>query len=407
MKNKSIWIINQYTGSNKHGQQTRFYHIGKELIKEGYHVSIISGSYSHQFTKQPIAKKIITKEKINELNYYWIKTIPYKNPAGIKRFINMIIFSINLNLMFFKKIKKPNIIIISVPSLFPILNALLFKLLYKSKIILDVRDLWPLTFIKLHNYSKLHPLIITFLILEKIAYKYSDKVISTLNNSWKYMVKHGLKKDNFIYTPIGFEKDNYKITKPKNNILENLKNKKQIKIGYIGSITKANNIENLLNTAKQLNQNKNFIFIIIGDGAEKNNIVKKYKKYENIKFFNKVKHIDVPFYMNECDILYKGNLNNELYKYGISPLKLIEYMYAQKIIIHATNIENDPVQEAKCGFSIESQNSTQLEDCIIAISKMNEETKKTYGKNGKEFVLKNYNYTNITKSLITTINSIK
>ena len=32
---------------------------------------------------------------------------------------------------------------------------------------------------------------------------------------------------------------------------------------------------------------------------------------------------------------------------------------------------------------------------------------KRVGKNGKEFVLKNYNYTNITKSLITTINSIK
>ncbi len=318
----------------------------------------------------------------------------------------MIIFSLNLNSIFLIKINKPDIIIVSTPSLFPIINALIFKLIYKSKIILDVRDLWPLTFIELNNFSKYHPLSIIFGLLEKISYTYADKVISTLNNSWKYMIKYGLKKENFLYTPIGFKNENKKIKIPKNNILLKIKNKKSIKIGYLGSITKSNNLTNLLEAAKYLQNDVKFIFIIIGDGAHKNYLEQKYKSLKNVYFLNKVNYEEVPFYLNEIDILYKGNLNKSIYKYGISPLKLAEYMYSEKIIIHATNIENDPIKLSKAGFSIESDKPEKVVECIKQISKMSAQEKEVYQKNGKKYVLEHFNYEKISNSIIDLINSM-
>jgi hypothetical protein len=38
--NKTLWIINEYTGSPYHGMEFRHYYLGKELVKRGYNVYI-------------------------------------------------------------------------------------------------------------------------------------------------------------------------------------------------------------------------------------------------------------------------------------------------------------------------------------------------------------------------------
>lgn len=45
----NIWIINEYAGSPYHGMEFRHYYLGKEFLKQGHNVTIISASYSHLF----------------------------------------------------------------------------------------------------------------------------------------------------------------------------------------------------------------------------------------------------------------------------------------------------------------------------------------------------------------------
>jgi len=43
---KRIWIINEYAGSPYYGMEFRHYYLGKEIVKFGYKVNIISSNYS-------------------------------------------------------------------------------------------------------------------------------------------------------------------------------------------------------------------------------------------------------------------------------------------------------------------------------------------------------------------------
>ena len=70
---KRIWIINEYAGSSYYGMEFRHYYLGKELVKLGYKVNIISSNYSHLFKNFPEPGK----EKIDGIDYFWIKTFNY------------------------------------------------------------------------------------------------------------------------------------------------------------------------------------------------------------------------------------------------------------------------------------------------------------------------------------------
>ena len=55
--------------------------------------------------------------------------------------------------------------------------------------------------------------------------------------------------------------------------------------------------------------------------------------------------------MQRCDILYRASPGLNLDKYGISPLKINEYMYSKTPIVHVFDLEEqDMVKMAKMWY---------------------------------------------------------
>ena len=89
---KNIWIINEYAGSPYHGMEFRHYYLGKELVKLGNKVTIISSSYSHLFKNLPNKKK----ENISGVDYLWLKTFNYGNSHNKKRVLKWFLFTFKI-----------------------------------------------------------------------------------------------------------------------------------------------------------------------------------------------------------------------------------------------------------------------------------------------------------------------
>ena len=97
-------------------------------------------------------------------------------------------FSFNLfkYLFFNKKFGKVDYVIASSPDLFTGFISYLFAKKHLSKFIFEVRDIWPLSQIELHNFSKYHPMIIIFKFIENLLHRKADIVISnhlTINST--------------------------------------------------------------------------------------------------------------------------------------------------------------------------------------------------------------------------------
>ena len=94
--NKNILIINEYAGSPYHGMTFRHYYLAKEWINKGYNVTILSASYSHNFKNCPIVddNKLVTDEKIDGINYIWMKVPKYNDSFDKKRVLKWFYFAL-------------------------------------------------------------------------------------------------------------------------------------------------------------------------------------------------------------------------------------------------------------------------------------------------------------------------
>ena len=93
------------------------------------------------------------------------------------------------------------------------------------------------------------------------------------------------------------------------------------------------------------------------------------------------------------DACYIGLKKENLFKYGVSPNKLFDYMYRAKPIVYAIDSgKNDIVKLAKCGISVEAQNSEAIANAIKKLYEMQKEQREELGKRGKEYVIEHFTY---------------
>ena len=399
MKN-NIWIINQYCGSKVHGMNFRSWYFAKELKKKGYNPHIISASYSHLFYKLPITKGKFTLEDVDGIPFTWVKVSKYKGSQSIGRVLVMIQFMLNLFFLPKKKLKNPDVIIVSSLSPLPIINAYLWSIKYKAKLIFEVRDIWPLSLVEIGGFSKLNPLVLFFGWFEKFAYKKADKVISLLPNAKPHMESRGMNKDKFVHIPNGLNLEEMKKSKELDKSISNLIPKKKFIVGYTGSLGASNAMEYLIEASNQLENNENIHFVIFGKGQHLEKLKNNAKK--NVSFLGQIDKSQIQSAISFFDVCYIGWHNHPLYRFGISPNKIFDYMYGGKPIIHSVNTFNDFVQIAEAGISIPPENPKEIANVVSEISKLEDEKLKEWGENGKKYVEENHTFSHLTELLIST-----
>ena len=313
----------------------------------------------------------------------------------------MIQFMINLIFLPKKKLQKPDVIIVSSLSPLPIVSAYFWSKKYKAKLLFEVRDIWPLSLIEIGGFSKLNPLVLFFGWFEKFAYKRADKVISLLPNAKPHMESRGMNKDKFIHIPNGFNMEEMKKSKDLDKSIANLIPKNKFIVGYTGSLGASNAMEYLIKASNYLEKNENIHFVIFGKGQHLEKLKNNAKN--NVSFLGEIDKSQIQSAISYFDVCYIGWHNHSLYRFGISPNKIFDYMYSGKPIIHSVNTSNDIVQIAEAGISLEPENPGEIANKIIEISKMGNEILKKWGENGKKYVEENHTYSHLTQLLISTI----
>jgi len=394
---KTIWIINDYAGSPHHGMTYRHYYLAKEWIKKGYKVYIITASYSHFLRKFPNVNKNFKIEKIDGINYVWVKVPKYNNSWDKKRVVKWFVFSFKLLFLPFLKIDKPDVIIASPTAPFFVLPAYKLAKKFKSKFIFEIRDIWPLTLVELGNFSANHPFIKFMGWFEKFGVKKSDYIVSTLQNYGEHL-KNNLKiNKNFIWINNGVSLEEMSKIEPLDKNTEEKIPKDKFIVGYTGTIGVANAIEYLLKAAELLIGYKDIHFVIVGNGKEKENLQQRYANLNNITFIEPIKKQQVQSILKFFDVCYIGWNKEKIYNYGISPNKLFDYMYSEKPILHSYDGKNDIVKLANCGVTVEPENPKAISNAILKLYNMSEQNRKKLGQNGKKYVLEYFTYDKLAK----------
>lgn len=400
--------INHYAGSDVHGMAFRPFYLAKEWQKKECEVLILAASFSHLRKINPSFEGFCLDEEIEGINFRWYKTNKYEG-NGYKRFLNMFLFLIGL----WKDIRaligfRPTHVISS--STYPMDSFLASYISKKSgaKHIHEVHDLWPLSPMTIGKMSKYHPFILLTQFAEDFVCKSCDKCISILPMTKKYLVSRGLDCKKFAYIPNGFDGESWsaKVILPEElqSKLQNIRNESNFILGYTGAFGIPNSLDNVLNAMSQISNN-DIKAILIGDGHEKSRLVQRIEREElkNVIILDPVEKRYIPEILKFFDAAYLGAPNFSLYQFGVTPNKLIEYMKSRLPIIWALKAGNDPVLEARCGYSIEPEHPQQLKEAIIKMYNLDRSKLHIMAENAYTYANSNFSYEIIAKQFLDNI----
>jgi len=412
----NILYINHYAGSKKHGMAFRPYYLSKEWIKSDIHkVNIVASSYSHLRNIQPNVSKDLSNEFIDGIQYSWIKTIEYKS-NGVKRFINILQFILKLFKYsnYFVKKNKPDIVIAS--STYPMDIWPAYNIAKKSgaTLIFELHDVWPLSLIEAGGLSKIHPFVVISAIAEKSVYKLSDKIISMLPAIHEHCRYNNYDLSKVTVIPNGIDikewvtPDASLIPTNIKKIIDLAKMNKQRVLCYTGAHGLPNDLDNLLDAAKNL-KTESVIFLLIGNGNHKNKLLKRVETeiIDNVYMFESIPKKTIPSILDSCHIAFIGAKNQPLYRFGISPNKIMDYMMSGTPIISAINAGNDPVKDAGCGISVIPQDSLMLSEAIKSLCALSDEELSKMGLAGQAYAIENYAYHNLASQFLSVLENKK
>jgi len=403
----NIAIVNHYAGGPGFGMEFRPYYLAREWEKAGHKVIVVAASFSHLRSKQPAVGSAVKQDTIDGVEYLWLRINSYEG-NGIGRILSIFNFTFKLYTKLGKALRKfkPDLIIAS--STYP-LDNLPLKFLskkFKAKFCYEVHDLWPQSPMELGGYSKYHPFIMVMQYAENFAYRNADLVVSILPKTLDHMVSHGLTPDKFCYIPNGIVLDEWETNNTghtHDEFLKKLKREHKTIVGYLGGHAISNALDTLIEAASLAQtSNPNLAFVLVGGGSEKQRLMNKAKelKLYNLFFLEPVPKNCVPAVLHSMDILYLGWHNNPLYRFGISPNKLMDYMMAGKPIVHAVNAANDFVADSGCGISVDPDNPALIVSALSRIAEMSKEEQGKIGAKGREFVIKNHDYKVLAQKFI-------
>jgi glycosyltransferase involved in cell wall biosynthesis len=391
---KVIWIVNHYAGSRVHGMEYRHYYLAQQFQRLGLRPVILCAAFHHLLTKLPQEESA----EVDGIPYVWIRTCRYeKNDA--RRVLNMVEFSARLALRSPRHLPRPDVVIASSPHPFVALNGRRFARKYGAKLIFEVRDLWPLTLLEVGGHSPRHPFVRAMARAERLGYEKADYTVSLLGGAKDYMVAHGLEENKFVYIPNGIEpeaapQDAEELPQEHRRVLGALKHLGKLIVLYSGAHGPANALGTVIEAARLLQDEPRLHFLLVGQGPEKQALQQRAEQagLKNITFLPPVARTQMPALTRSADLGYLGLQKQDLFRYGVSPNKLFEYMSAALPVVFAIDTGYDEVARARCGFSIPAENPPALAEVLRRAVQMPADERRETGERGRRYVQSTHTY---------------
>ncbi len=405
MAKKVIWLVNEYNFPDY--ERSRQTNLCRLLDERGYDAYIISGSSLNKGNTNRINdnRKFVFIQA-PEAKGYMIKTSNYSKTY------ERVFVALQFQHRLWKlrnQLPKPDVIVSDFAGLFG--NVFLkWKKKYGTKVIYDILDLWPEGFVDL-GYIKKDSFIAKLLYrMEHKSYREADGIIFSMQGGRDYIVDKGWSKvvggdvdtSNIGYLNNGVNLKQVDKQKDEYVLQDADLDTDKFKVVYLGSISKMNGLDVLVETAKVLQErgNEKVAILVYGYGNQEEQLKKMVADYglKNIKFKGK---LDFEYGLN---VLSRGNLNiftfrdSPLWKYGVSPNKLFMYFASGKPVLSMIKPNYDLVEGKKAGVSVVN-NPNVVADAIERFCKMDKDEYDSYCRNARA-TAEEYDYKNLVQVLI-------
>jgi len=227
--------------------------------------------------------------------------------------------------------------------------------------------------------------------MESFVYEKADYITVHSSGNKKHIVSKGINPDKVKIIPNWVDTE---FIKPTNRIngfrIQHSLGKKFI-VSFAGTMGYSQDLDIILESANILEEYKDILFLLVGDGLEKARLEKKAEELnlKNVKFLPLQPRGRYPDVLNASDVSLV-TLKKKV-KTPVVPSKLLSIMSSGRPVLGSMNLDGDAprlIIDANCGICVEAEDTEGLSQAILKLyqdSNLRENLKK----NGRDYVEKN------------------
>jgi glycosyltransferase involved in cell wall biosynthesis len=386
-----LLLINHYAGTPALGMEYRPYLLAREWVRSGHQVEIWAASHSHVRRRQPTPGR----ERIDGIDYRWFATPVYAS-NGLGRLRNVLSFLRQTwhAAGHLAAAHKLDVVIASSTYPMDIWVARRIARLTGARLVFELHDLWPLSLIELSGMSPRHPFALWCAAAERVACREADLVVSMLPCVQDHLMARGLDPARLLIVPNGISPADW--AAPPEPLREDVaqaiaaqRAAGRAVLGYAGSMGLPNALDTLLDAAGGLG-GLPLAVVMVGDGLERERLLRRVADEglaARVQCLPPIPKAQVPAFLAAIDIAYLGWQRVPIYRFGIAPNKLMDYMMAGVPVLHAVEAGNDPVAEAGCGISVAPESPPAVLDGLRRLLALTPAERRAMGQRGRAHVL--------------------
>ena len=247
--------------------------------------------------------------------------------------------------------KRPDVVVATSPQFFTAVAGWAVGLCRRRPFVFELGDIWPASIIAV---GAMEPslMIRMFERLELFLYRRSAAIVALTPKFKENLIGRGIEGDKISIVINGVDIDRFRKT-PRDKALAaawGLKDK--FVIGYIGTHGMAHGLSNVLEAAARLRDNDRVMFLFVGDGAERDDLISlaAEKGLENVRFIESQPREKVPAIWSVCDVALV-HLRDSVVFSEVIPSKIFEAMAMElpTLLVAPQGVASDIVLSTRSG----------------------------------------------------------
>ena len=389
-------IVNQYglpagaSGITRHGD------LGAELVRRGHDVTVVAARFNY-LTRAAASRGAPTIETHSGVRFRWLDTGTYRTNDR-QRLRSMLAFTVRSIWAGLRLRPRPDVIMASSPHLLVGLSGIVLARRYRVPLVFEIRDLWPSALVDLGAIRRGGLAHRVLELLERVCYRAADRIVIVPPHADRRVREMGTDPSRCVHVPNATQIDP-STTAPVPATLEAIFDacgSREI-VMYAGAQGVSNGLEVVLDALDHLRANDRPTYdrlavVLIGDGGQHDALCQDAARrgHAQLYFHPPIDKALVPAALARAAILLVAFADADVYRYGLSPNKLFDYLAAGRPVLLASRLDDTAVSEADAGRCFEPGSGPSLAEGIAALLAVPADERRRMGVRGQALVQRRY-----------------
>lgn len=376
-------------------------------MKDGHNVTVITCAPNHPQGRvyEGYRNRFYQRETKDGIAVIRVWTFVTANEGFFKRTLNYISYMCSAVVVSLF-LPKADVVLSTSPQFFNGLAGYFVGKMRRIPWVLEIRDLWPESIVTV-GAIKSQAVIKMLEWIERFAYRNADHIVPVTDSFKVYILGKGIEAGKITVVKNGVDLAQYRPVDGASELAEELGLTGKFIVSYFGTHGMAHHLETILDAARRLNNSPNIVFLMVGDGAERQTLVRMRDTMglKNVMMLDQQPKSRMPELWALSDVSLVLLKKSDLFK-TVIPSKIFESLAMAKPIVLGVEGESaDLLRAAQAGLCIEPEDADQLVARVLELSR-DTQLRQRLGSSGRRFVMEQFDRIILARKLASVIEMV-